>query len=50
MEKMKEQEEKKANAIIKILAPGQIERYNQILEKRKQEIKTRMKQMMKNRR
>lgn len=50
MEKMKEQEEKKANAIIKILAPDQIERYNQILEKRKQEIETRMNQIMENRR
>jgi len=50
MEKMKEQEEKKTNAIIKILAPEQIERYNQILEKRKQEIKTRMNQIMENRR
>lgn len=50
MEKLKEREEKKANAIIKILTPEQIERYNQILEKRKQEIETRMKQMMENRR
>lgn len=50
MEKKKEQEEKKTNAIIKILAPEQIERYNQILEKRKKEIKTRMNQVMENRR
>jgi hypothetical protein len=50
MEKMKEHEEKKTTAIIKILAPEQIERYNQILEKRKQEIETRMNQIMEKRR
>jgi hypothetical protein len=36
--------------VIKILAPEQIERYNQIMEKRKQEIKTRMNQFIEKRR
>lgn len=46
MKKMKEREEKKANAIIKILTPEQIQLYDQLLHKRKQDMETRMQQMM----
>ena len=48
LQKMKEQEEQKIKAIMEILLPEQSQRYEQILEKKKQDMAARMNQRMGN--